>query len=465
MKIALLISGYLRSFKINLEKLKTNLINNNDVDIYIHITNNNETKYINNNINIDEIQKLLKPKIMIITDNFNINNIHNNIHNQNYKFYLLNKKRLEIEQIENIKYDIVIKFRPDIHLQQKIDFNIEPNTIYIPKDTKLDKNKLNNINDKYICDILAYGDPNIMNKYFDFYLHLNNLINKYGNINETLYYYYLNENNINYKLIDLSYIIILSLVNTIAISGDSGTGKTTLSNIIKKIFDNSFVLECDRYHKWERGHSNWDTISHLNPEANYLTKMNNDVFDLKIGNNIYQIDYDHKTGKFTDKEIIKSEDNIIVCGLHTLYMSDHIIDLKIYLDIADNIKIPWKIKRDVSKRGYTIDKILKQIESRKPDFIKYIYPQKFKADIIISLFNTDINIDYYNLDLNQEIKYQYKIGINMLYLKAIKNYENFYNNINTKKIKYEDNFIFLYFNDNEKLEDSIKNIIINFFNI
>ena len=52
----------------------------------------------------------------------------------------------------------------------------------------------------------------------------------------------------------------------------------------------------------------WEKYKHLNPKANFLTKMKNDVFDLKIGKNIYQVNYDHTNGKFTDKkEIINNE--------------------------------------------------------------------------------------------------------------------------------------------------------------
>jgi len=43
MKIALLISGHLRSFEYNIDCLTKNIIENNDVDIYIYITKNKET--------------------------------------------------------------------------------------------------------------------------------------------------------------------------------------------------------------------------------------------------------------------------------------------------------------------------------------------------------------------------------------------------------------------------------------
>ena len=48
MKIALLISGYLRTIKYNIQNIKQNIIQNHDCDIYIHITVDSEKdKYYN----------------------------------------------------------------------------------------------------------------------------------------------------------------------------------------------------------------------------------------------------------------------------------------------------------------------------------------------------------------------------------------------------------------------------------
>jgi uridine kinase len=457
MKHALLISGYLRSFKENLTNLKRYLLDGNDIDIFIHITKDSDSKYNNKDINLDDIYTLLNPKYMIITSNFdfNENNIINNIMNQNYKFYLLNEERKRIEEIEKIQYKNVIKIRPDVCLQEKININTEYKIIQIPQDSKIDTSKLINKEDYYLCDIIAYGNAEQMNVYFNFYKDIYKLIEKHGTVNETLLYHYLNRNEITYELVNINYIVILSLCNTIAITGDSGSGKTTVSNILKNLFNNSFILECDRYHKWERGNENWNTITHLNPEANYITKMENDVFNLKIGKDIYQVDYDHKTGQFTDNQVIESKENIIVCGLHCLYLPDNVINLKVYMDTDDNLRIPWKVKRDIHKRGYTIEKIMKQINDRKLDFDTYIYPQREQADLIINFYtDNEFNIDTF--DINETNRVFLRIGI-----KEEHNIKDIITKLEVHQFVKEDKFIFLYFNENYDYETIIKTIILN----
>lgn len=443
MKMALLCSGYLRGLKENIDNIYKNIIQNNDCDIYIHITTDDNTdKYSNSNITNDYIINTLKPKLLIQSSNINFSNDKNtnNILNQNYKFYWLNEEKNKISQLENINYDVVIKIRPDMNINTKINYSLPLNIIYIPLDSKIDIDKLKNTDDKYICDIMAYSHSENMNKYFNYYLHCNDLMLKYGHVNETLLYHYLIHNNISFTCIDIDYFIILSLCNTIAITGDSGSGKTTISNIIKDIFDDSFLLECDRYHKWERNDLNWKSMTHLNPEANYITKMENDVFDLKIGKNIYQVDYNHKTGKFTDHECIESKNNLIVCGLHSMYMNKELINLKIYMDTDNNLRIPWKIKRDIEKRCYTKEAIYEQILKRQQDYNKYILTQKNEADIIINMY-TDYVFDISTFDTNDEIDVKVRVGIKMDKYNKYNKY-NKYHLWNNCHLLIEDNFVY-----------------------
>jgi len=461
-RVAILITGYIRSFKNVFVSITDHLINvNTDIsfDIFLHFSKETSNdKYRNDDTDLDYITKMYNFKTIIYDNDyvFKDNPKENNIFSQNYKMYILNKYKNQISIIENTQYDIVFRLRPDVYLHSNIILNnIEKDIVYLPVNSKMDKTKLTNIDDPYICDILAYGNNDIMNKYFDYFNHLDELIIKYDKVNETLLWYYLNNNMIAIKEINICFTIVLSQCNTIAITGDSGSGKTTLSNILMNYFSNSVLLECDRYHKWERGDNNWTHFTHLNPESNYLLKMQEDVFNLKLGQDIYQVDYDHSNGKFTTKQLIESKNNVIICGLHSLYLDKDIVDLKIYMDTQESLRLYWKINRDMKTRNYNKEKILEQINRRSIDFNKYILPQKEQADIIINIYcdNFIFNID--DMETTQPINLQYRIGIKNSY-----NISNIINGLSeiTQVIK-ESSFIYLYFSNIDTLYPLINKLL------
>ena len=69
------------------------------------------------------------------------------------------------------------------------------------------------------------------------------------------------ENDINSINHSINYRLVLSLCGIIAITGDSGTGKTTLMKRIEKLFDKDVLkFECDSCHKWERNNDNWKDL-------------------------------------------------------------------------------------------------------------------------------------------------------------------------------------------------------------
>ena len=175
----------------------------------------------------------------------------------------------------------------------------------------------------------------------------------------------------------------------IAICGDSGSGKTTFSKHLKDTNKNSVILDCDRYHKWERSSHWWKSYTPLNPYSNNLEDMIEDITLLKAGHSVSRPDYNHKTGKFTELEVIEPADVIILCGLHSFYQSDYIGSFKIYLDTDEELRKEWKIARDVTERGYSEQQVLKSINSRKFDYEQYILPQRDVADLIIKQYKDD----------------------------------------------------------------------------
>lgn len=201
---------------------------------------------------------------------------------------------------------------------------------------------------------------------------------------------------------------------TIGVSGDSGSGKSTFISMAEQVFGqkNLLFIEGDGDHKWERGNAMWKHFTHLNPKSNFLYRQARDLATLKSGQSVLRVDYDHSTGRFTKQSKIRPKPFILLCGLHALYLPQirNSLDLKIYMDIDENLRRYWKIQRDVANRGYSKEKILEQISSRLPDAEKYIYPQRKHADLVVTYFDKhlkDCLVD------GHTVKLSLKVTVNM----------------------------------------------------
>ena len=403
MELCFLVSGIPRTFYNNLHLFFIELHKLIDFDVYINFAEDSiDNIYTNKEFDYNILNNFSFYKSIIITPDtqFNKTKKENNILNQ------WNRIQTLFNSIEKT-YTYYIRLRTDLKLL------INPNE-FIELIKQLDNTNLNIPNgydffnsyqltntNNCINDQMAIGNNELMNVYCNFFNYIKNL-NNYINSEKELYNY-LNLNNIELHRIILPYKLVLSECKVISIAGDSGSGKSTLVNALKLLlFDSSITLETDRYHKWERNSSNWDTITHLNPEANYLEKMSEDVFRLKLGETIFSIDYDHSTGKFTEPQKIESKPYLLLCGLHTLYKKNlrDISEIKIFLDTDFELKKEWKIKRDVEERKYPIKQILQKIESRQYDFNNFINPQKLYSDIIIEYKKDNKHIIHISNELN-----------------------------------------------------------------
>jgi uridine kinase len=175
----------------------------------------------------------------------------------------------------------------------------------------------------------------------------------------------------------------------IGIAGDSGSGKDTFSNAITGLFGNHSVasISGDDYHLWDRQQPMWQVMTHINPAANDLESFAKNLVTLTDGKSIQANHYDHGTGKMSKPFTIRSNDLIIASGLHALYLPilRECYDLSIYLDTDETLRSFFKVQRDVSKRGYTIERVLESLAKRKPDSDKFIKPQAVFADLIMSV--------------------------------------------------------------------------------
>lgn len=208
-----------------------------------------------------------------------------------------------------------------------------------------------------------------------------------------------------------NYFKIKSQPIIFAIAGDSATGKTTVSEVLRNFFGDNVVdtVELDSFHKFERNNPMWEKNTHLNPEMNNLSEFRRVMFNLINGKTEFVKKYNHLTGRFDDLDKKKIKDFLIVEGLHALHFQDlnKKYKLKIFLDISEDLKENLKISRD-TKRKKDLKTIKKEINDRKSDFKEYIFPQIKSADLAIKTISSDENSTTFKLIFPEDLVYEFE---------------------------------------------------------
>lgn len=177
----------------------------------------------------------------------------------------------------------------------------------------------------------------------------------------------------------------------IGIAGGTGSGKTTVAKALSAEFGKSEValLEQDSYYKdlihlpfSEREQINFD-----HPDAVDFEEMKKQLRSLLNGNPIDVPIYDYSTHtRSTESRKIERHHIIILDGILVLLDPElrDMMDIKLYVETADDIRIIRRIKRDMKKRGRTFESIIKQYYTTvRPSHRQFVEPTKMYADIII----------------------------------------------------------------------------------
>lgn len=187
----------------------------------------------------------------------------------------------------------------------------------------------------------------------------------------------------------------------IGVAGDSGSGKTTFTRAIREIFGDDLVstITIDDYHRYDREERKTLGITPLVPEANRFDLLEEHLVALKAGETIEKPVYNHDNGQFDPPVPFSPTKILILEGLHPFVTGTlrDLIDFKLYVDPDPDVKRAWKIKRDVEKRGYSVDTVVREMEARKPDYEQYVAPQCLFADAVIR-----IAFSKYGRDVSEE---------------------------------------------------------------
>lgn len=176
----------------------------------------------------------------------------------------------------------------------------------------------------------------------------------------------------------------------LGIVGDSAAGKTTITQGLASILGADRVTHVctDDYHMYDRKERAALGITPLRPEANYIDVLEQHMERLHYGQPILKPVYDHSTGSLVRPEYVQPRQFVIVEGL--LGFSTPILrqfyDVKVYLNPPEDMRKVWKIKRDTTKRGYTTEQVLAELQRREADSCNFIRPQREYADIVVRFY-------------------------------------------------------------------------------
>ena len=183
---------------------------------------------------------------------------------------------------------------------------------------------------------------------------------------------------------------MLENVLVIGIAGGTGSGKTTLMKRLVEAFgDVVSVLSHDNYYRRldhlaleERRLVNYDEPAALETEL-----MAAHLQQLRAGQAIDCPVYDFSQHNRSDDTIhIEPRQVIIVEGILIFENPElrDLMDIRIFVDTDADIRICRRIKRDVNKRGRSLESVIEQYQTTvKPMHEKYVEPSKRYAHIVV----------------------------------------------------------------------------------
>jgi phosphoribulokinase len=174
----------------------------------------------------------------------------------------------------------------------------------------------------------------------------------------------------------------------LGIAGDSGAGKTTLTRGLVRILGEERVshVPADHYHRYDRRQRAERGLTPLDPSCNHLDILEQHLLHLRAGAPIMRPVYRHRDGVFGPAEYVRPAQFTVVEGLlafHSAAMRDA-FDIRVFLDPPEELRRRWKVQRDCSRRGYTTDEVLEELDRCESDSETFIRPQRRHADIVVA---------------------------------------------------------------------------------
>lgn len=177
----------------------------------------------------------------------------------------------------------------------------------------------------------------------------------------------------------------------IGICGGTGSGKTTVARrILENVSDEQVAfLQQDSYYR-NLGDMPIELRRHINfdhPDALDNELFINHVKALRAGEPITMPVYDFSVHSRKAETVLISPKPILIIEGILIFVDAalrSLMDIKIFVDTADDLRFIRRLNRDVSERGRSVELVIKQyLETVRPMHLQFVEPSKRFADVII----------------------------------------------------------------------------------
>ncbi len=177
----------------------------------------------------------------------------------------------------------------------------------------------------------------------------------------------------------------------IGVTGGSGSGKTTVS---RKIFEalsgySIMILQQDSYYndQSEMTMAERKSVNYDHPMAFDFDLLTAQLKQLLDYQSIEKPVYDYNEFTRSNQTIKQAPREVIILD-GILILDDErlrdLMDIKVFVDTDDDIRLIRRIERDMKERGRSLDSIISQyLTTVRPMYHQFVEPTKRYADIIV----------------------------------------------------------------------------------
>ena len=183
-------------------------------------------------------------------------------------------------------------------------------------------------------------------------------------------------------------------------TGGSGSGKSTVAEaLLERYHDTGIVIFAEDGYYWPMSHYGpadtdeqrtaiIERVNYDDPISKETQLMARQLSDLKAGRTIEQPIYDYdRHDRKTETLTITPAPIIILEGIHALSVPElkPLIDLSIYVDTPDDLRLARRLRRDVIERGRSVESVLSQyLGTVRAAHYRHTFPSMFEADLVIA---------------------------------------------------------------------------------